>query len=419
MRFSTLEQWLAWQEGLHPSAIDLGLQRPGEVLQRLGWQRPDFAVITVAGTNGKGSSSAMLEAILQAAGYRVGCYTSPHILRYNERIRIDGEEVGDESLCEAFERVDQARGDTSITYFEFGTLAAIDLFVRAAVDVAVLEVGMGGRLDAVNLLDADAALVTSVDVDHAAWLGDDREAIGYEKAGVMRSERPAVYGEPNPPASLLAHAGTVGAKLSRLGVDYRYEVGAGEWHWHGPKGESMVLPLPALPGAIQLQNAAAVVATLQALKARLPVSREAIRKGLLTARPHGRFEVLPGTVTRILDVSHNPQAVAVLADNLQQMGGQGALHAVVGMLQDKDLANTLHPLQGLVSRWYLASLEGPRAASAGQLAQVLEAMGVEHYTLHGSVAEAQDAALAEANPGDRLLIFGSFYTVAAALDGPV
>lgn len=415
MRFPTLDAWLAWQETLHPSAIELGLERPGQVLAALGLTSPGHTVITVAGTNGKGSSVAMLEGILLAAGYRVGCYTSPHLLRYNERVRIDGEPVSDEALCESFERIDQARGETSLTYFEFGTLAAMDIFARAGLDVVVLEVGMGGRLDAVNLQDADVALVTAIDVDHAVWLGNDREAIGREKAGIFRAQRPAVCSDPNPPASLLQHARELGTDLYLLGKEFRYAASDASWNWQGPTVSFDGLPMPVLRGCFQLQNAAGVVMALTLLEDRLPVSPAQLRQGLHRVSLPGRFQVLPGAVTTILDVAHNPQSAEALAANLEAQPVAGRTHAVVGVLADKDLGGVLGPLRDIIDLWYPASLDVPRGADFLTLQHALAEQGLEVERGFDSVSEALVAARACARPGDRIVVFGSFYTVAEAL----
>ncbi len=415
MRFDSLEQWLAWQETLHPSSIELGLERPGQVLRAMGLERPGYVVITVAGTNGKGSSVTYLDAILRAGGYRVGCYTSPHLLRYNERVRIDGREMDDAALCEAFERIDQARGTTSLTYFEFGTLAAFDLFARAEVDVAVLEVGMGGRLDAVNLLDPDCALITAVDVDHVAWLGPDRDSIGREKAGILRSGRPAVCSDTAPPESIGAEALRLGAPLHRLGEAFGFTQQGERWSWWGPDGaERQNLPLPALEGAAQLQNASGALMVLEALRVLLPVTDEHLCQGLLGAALPGRFQRLPGLPLQVVDVAHNPQSARELARNLAALGGRGRVYAVAAMLGDKDIEATLAPLAGVVDTWFVASLHVPRGADAARLAAVLQGVGIEARDFE-SVAEARSAALAEAGDEDCVVVFGSFYTVAEAL----
>jgi dihydrofolate synthase/folylpolyglutamate synthase len=415
VRFSTLDEWLCWQEKLHPVGIDLGLERPGRVLAAMGLGDPAHIVITVAGTNGKGSSVALLESILLAAGYRVGCYTSPHLLHYNERIRLNGEAVSDELLCQSFERIDQARGETSLTYFEFGTLAAFDILARAGLDVAVLEVGLGGRLDAANLLDADVALITAIDVDHAAWLGNERETIAIEKGGIMRHARPAVCSDPQPPQSLIVLAEQVGAPLSLLGRDYRYLDGGASWQWLSGSTKRDALPLPALRGKAQLQNAAGVLMVLQQLAERLPVAQQHLKQGLLAVSLPGRFQIIPGEPTIILDVAHNPQSAQVLADNLRMMPVVGKTHAVVAMLADKDLCSTLQYLKGVVSEWYPAGLDVPRGADSAVLQQALLDISEISSVSYGTVTEAIVAAQSRAVPGDRIVIFGSFYTVAEAM----
>ena len=429
MRFPTLDAWLRWQETLHPAEIELGLERVSAVFARL---RPELApgafpcpVITVAGTNGKGSSVAMLEAILAAAGYRVGVYTSPHLLRYNERVRIAGAEAGDEALCVAFERIDQARGETSLTYFEFGTLAALDIFAAAALDVVVLEVGMGGRLDAVNILDPDVALITSIGIDHAQWLGNDREAIAREKGGILRKGRPGVYSGRDMPAALAQTAESLGAELNVLGREFTYHMRRSEWSWQSVEARRDALPLPALRGAHQLDNAAGVLMALACLADRLPVGQAAVRAGLLEARLPGRFEVLPGEVTRILDVAHNPEAAAALGEQLAGLPPVGKTRAVVGMLADKDHAGVFSAVADQVDQWYLADLQAPRGAKARQLAEVLGRVlegrgGSAPVRCFDSVSDACAAAAADSQSGegpggDRIVVFGSFYTVAEAL----
>ncbi|MEJ2345503.1 MAG: bifunctional tetrahydrofolate synthase/dihydrofolate synthase [Gammaproteobacteria bacterium] len=417
MRFTTLDQWLAWQETLNPRDIDLGLERVAAVWERLAQPTLPFAVVSVAGTNGKGSCVAMLEAILLAAGYRVGAYTSPHLLRYNERIRIGGAEADDRALMKAFEQVERARGDTPLTYFEFGTLAALVLFQDAALDAVVLEVGLGGRLDAVNVVDADVALVSSIGVDHVEWLGPDRESIGREKAGIFRPGRPAVCGDPRPPQALLDHAHGLGAPLYRFGSEFGYRPAPTGWSWFGPRRRRNALPAPALRGAVQLQNAAAVLMTLELLRGRLPVEQGAIRRGLLEAHLPGRFQVVPGDVDLVLDVSHNVDGVQVLADNLRAMPAGGRTYAVLGMLQDKDATGVARVLDAAVAHWYAAGLAGtPRGLPASELAQRLAAAGVRApVTVCESIAAACGEARAAARTGDRIVIFGSFYTVAEAL----
>jgi len=416
MKFTRLDDWLRWQETLHPSAIDLGLDRVRRVWDKLG-DRPAPCVITVGGTNGKGSCVAYLDAILRAAGYRVGCYTSPHLMRYNERITIDGQQVSDEDLVAVFQRVEDARGDISLTYFEFGTLAAFCLFAQRDLDVAVLEVGLGGRLDAVNIIDADAALVTTVDLDHAAWLGPDRESIGREKAGILRAGKPAVYGETDPPLSLLQVAEGLGVSLWIAGRDFRSNLDENGWSWQAGKTLRHALPLPALRGRHQIGNAAAVLAVLHLLSERLPVDQRALRAGLVAVSSAGRFQVLPGRPRVVLDVAHNPQAARVLAENLELMAPRGHLLAVFSALADKDIPAIVAPLKRMVKHWYLAPLEGPRALNAGELTQRLTSGGDKpDCSTAPSITEAFDAAMADAGPEDIIVAFGSFLVVGAMLN---
>jgi dihydrofolate synthase/folylpolyglutamate synthase len=415
-RPKTLAQWLAWQESLHPKPIDLGLERPRQVARRLDLLRPDHAVITVGGTNGKGSCVAFLEAMLRAGGYRVGAYTSPHLRRYNERIRVDGVEIDDTALCRAFGRIDAVRGEVSLTFFEFGTLAAFEIFHRAAVDVAVVEVGLGGRLDAVNCLDADAAVVTAVDLDHQEWLGSDRDSIGREKAGIYRTGRPAICADPEPPKSLLEYADTLGAELYLIGSDYDFRVEEGIWRWWHGQRELTGLPIPALLGAHQLRNAAAALMALTTLSKRLPLSFEAIRQGLIGARLSARFQVVPGAVERILDVAHNPQGAATLARCLRERACAGRTFAVLGMLSDKDVVGVVRAMADIVDHWCTVSLDVPRGLSGERLARKLHQARIFDVTPRDRVSEAVQFAEEEAAPGDRIVVFGSFYTAADALE---
>ncbi|HHH42791.1 MAG TPA: bifunctional tetrahydrofolate synthase/dihydrofolate synthase [Gammaproteobacteria bacterium] len=416
-RFATLQDWLDWQETLHPAAIDLGLERVGRVADRLHCRNPARVVISVAGTNGKGSSVAMLEAILLRAGYRVGCYTSPHLLRYNERIRLAGEEVSDQALCDAFARVDAARADDSLTYFEFGTLAALDIMRRARLDVALLEVGLGGRLDAVNIVDADAALLTSIGIDHTEWLGADRASIAREKAGILRAGCPAVCGDADPPDSLREVAQRAGADLRVLGQDFSLVEAARGWHWQGGQRRYRDLPRPALPGSHQLANAAAVLMLLGLLAERLPVNEKSVRAGLQWVQLAGRVQRLPGRVEQVLDVSHNAQAALALVDALRQLPLAGRTHAVLGMMRDKDIDAFTRVLDPLVSRWYPVGLAVERALPAEQLSARLAAIaGVERVHACPTVAAAADRLDSAARPGDRILVCGSFFTVAEWLN---
>ena len=411
----TLADWLAWQEGLHDRPIDLGLERIRAVAGRLAPLPPAPRVITVGGTNGKGSAVALLEAILRAAGYRVGCYTSPYLQRFTEQIRVDCAEVSEGALCEAFQRVEATRGEVALTAFEFTTLAVLDLFHRSALDVAILEVGLGGRLDAVNVVDGDAALITTVDLDHHDWLGPDRESIGWHKAGILRRDRPAVCADPDPPRRLLEYAAASGARLWLRGRDFAFSALDGQrWIWHCA-GIRRTLPCPALSGEHQLANAAGVLALLHAMRARLPVGEEAIAEGLRTACTVGRQQVLQGPVQWWLDVAHNRQAIAALASTLAATPCAGRTRAVVAMRADKD-ATALQALAALVDVWYPAGFPGPRGREAGELAGLISAWsGAARPVTYPDVATACEAAAGDAGKGDRIVVFGSFVTVAAVL----
>ena len=411
-----LADWLARLETLHPNAIALGLERVRQVKDALGLV-PDFPIITVAGTNGKGSTCAYLEAMLAAAGYRVGLYTSPHLLRYNERVRVARQTAEDAEIVASFEAVERARRDIPLTYFEFGTLAAMWHFLRAGVDVGVLEVGLGGRLDAVNVFDADAAVVTTVDLDHMEYLGPDRESIGFEKAGVYRAGRPAICADPAPPRRLLKHAASIGVDLRLAGRDYDIAASADAWRWQGREGVLEGLPHPALAGSYQLDNAAAAIAALLALRKQLPVPRGAIEQGLRDARIGGRFQRVAQVPAIYLDVAHNPQAARALAANLAAVRCAGRTLAVAGMLADKDHAGVFGALAPAVSRWFLADLGGARGAGAPALLEALRRVAAAAPAeLHARPAAALAAALKAAGHDDRIIVFGSFHTVAAVLE---
>ncbi|AND67984.1 tetrahydrofolate synthase [Dyella thiooxydans] len=424
MNTRTLADWLSYQEQVNPRAIELGLERVRAVWQRMGAKRPARHVITVGGTNGKGSTVALLEAMLRQAGRRVGCFTSPHLLAYNERVRIDGTDVDDASLVAAFERIEAARmqgpGEPiPLTYFEFGTLAALDLFARAGLDVAVLEVGLGGRLDAVNIVDADVVAITTVDLDHMDWLGPDRDSIGREKAGIARPGRPAVVGEAEPPAGLLEALHALDATVIRAGVDFRVERLPSGWRWTHRDGTAMTLPDPALAAPVQYANAATAIATLHALghgllgADPLPVVAAAMRGVSVSAR----LQALGGDPALYVDVGHNPQAARALAQWLDAVP-HGRVHAVFGALSDKDVAGVIGALGPRIDHWHLAGLERdtPRGLSAHALADALVAGRPDaRFELHPGVAEALDAARAAALPGETILAFGSFFVASAVL----
>lgn len=431
---TTLGDWLNLLESRHPrgaDGIELGLERVRAVSRTLD-QQQRVPVITVGGTNGKGSTCAMLESILRCAGYRVGLYTSPHLLDYNERVRIDGAAVDDAALCSAFSRVEAARlaaGDIALSYFEAGTLAAWECFAAADADIdaIILEVGLGGRLDATNLYDADCAIVTSVDLDHQDYLGNSREAIGFEKAGIYRSGRTAICSDAAPPQTLIDHAAAIGADLRLLGRDFGYVNQETQWQFWSrvPHGETIhrrsSLAHPGLRGSIQLQNASGVLAALEALAGRLPVAMQDIRRGLLEVELPGRFQMLPGRPAIVLDIAHNPQAVRNLAANL---GAQGqayypATWALFGMMRDKDIASVIEILKPRIDRWLPCALPGPRAASADELAEALAAAGIagaaDAPPAFASVAAAFDYAQEKMGENDRIVVFGSFLTVAAVM----
>lgn len=414
---ATLQEWLAYIETQHTQAIELGLDRLFVVKTALG-QAQRCPLITVGGTNGKGSTCAMLEAILLAAGYRVGLYTSPHLIEYNERVRINGQSADDATLCRAFARVEQARAAVALTYFEYGTLAAWEAFAEASVDVVILEVGLGGRLDAVNIYDPDCAIVTGIDLDHMDFLGDTREKIGFEKAGIFRADKAAVCSDPQPPASLLAHAIAIGAELQLIGRDFGFapQQETRQWSWWG-RGHARrnSLAHPALRGSRQLFNASAVLAALEAVQDRLPVSMAEIRQGLTTVTLPGRFQVLPGRPVTVLDVAHNPQAAHVLADNLLEQGFFGRTWAVCGMLRDKDIESVIAALKGRIEAWLPCTLEGPRGTTATTLATLLRSAGENVVDEFPTPLAAYRYAQEKAAENDRIAVFGSFLTVAEIL----
>jgi dihydrofolate synthase/folylpolyglutamate synthase len=414
VRFRELGEWLAWQQAGHPVEIDPGLERVGAVWRRL--RSPLTAtVLTVGGTNGKGSVCAYLDAILRASGYDTGLFTSPHLVRYNERIRIGGREIDDDTLVDAFAAIDAARSEISLTFFEWNALAALAAFARARVDVAVLEVGMGGRLDAVNLLDADAAAVVSVGLDHREWLGSTVEAIGFEKAGIYRAGRPAVFGGRQVPRSVAAHAAAIGAKLRTIGTDFDFVERSDGWDYVGFGSRRRELPLPGLAGVSQLGNAAVALALLESVEPALLVPDQAVRAGLAAVRLPGRFQVVPGQPEWILDVAHNADAAASLAASLAARPCAGRTFAVCGILADKDVEAIVAAMAPQVRRWIAVGLEGPRALAPAQLAGRIGRAGARSVVAVADVASGLAQARVECVPGDRVVVFGSFLTVGAAL----
>ena len=426
MRFNRLEEWLEWQENLHTNKIDMGLERVGTVWAKLHPEPFPTIVITVGGTNGKGSSIAFLDAILRAAGYRTGCFTSPHLLRYNERIRIDGVEADDQVIIQAFDCVDRARGEVPLTYFEISTLAALDIFTHQSLDATILEVGLGGRLDAVNILDADAVLITTIDIDHTDWLGETREAIGYEKSGIMRAGRPAVYAGDSPPKSLVTRANELHAQLFLAGQAFSFQIEERGWKWRSANKIITSLPMPNLPGRFQLQNASAVLMLLELLQASLPVDLESIKYGIENNKIQGRYQVIHENPKVILDVAHKSRGsagagaqshVGGIAQALGTISCRCIVQAGSSMLANKDISQVAKILAPEIDRWYLGELNTPRAAATKKLCNEVVAAGVanEKIRLGDNLQSALTAAIEELNEDDRLVVFGSFYTVGTVL----
>ncbi len=425
MTRKTVEEWLRWQEQLHSSEIDLGLDRCRQVYDRLIERAPCFLTISIAGTNGKGSCAAFLEHYCLSAGFSTGQYSSPHLLRYNERIRINGQEIDNATLCAAFQRVEDARENISLSYFEFGTLAAIDCFAHKGLDIAIMEVGLGGRLDAVNLLDADVAVVTSIALDHQDWLGADRESIGREKAGIFRAGKAAICGDRNAPASLIKTAGDTGASLFRLGYEFEIEQGNDSFIWSGPGSRLDELPLPRyLPGTAQLENLACAIMALDTLSSsfashgfrRDGINRDAMLDALQNTRLPGRFQLIPGDVEWVLDVAHNPAAARNLAACLRRRPVSGKTTLVLGMLSDKDVHGVVSELGGLIDEIILCTLPGPRGFTAADLTQRIPCADELDLMQAGSVHNGCDLARTASGIGDRIVVTGSFLTVAAALE---
>ena len=420
---NSLDHWLEHCERLHPHNIEMGLDRVRTVVERMALHF-DCPVITVAGTNGKGSTCAMLEACLLQAGYRTGVYTSPHLVHFQERCRVHGETVEPAALLPHFERVEQARlgaapeEAVSLTYFEFTTLAILGLMAASNLEVAILEVGLGGRLDAVNVIDADCAVITSIDLDHMDWLGTDRESIGREKAGIMRTGRPVIVSDPVPPQSVLDHGLEIGADVWTFGRDFNFTGDKQQWGWAGRGRRYSGLAYPALRGANQLVNASGVLAALEALRSRIPVTAQAVRNGLAMVELPGRFQIVPGQPALVLDVAHNPHAVAALTENLDAMGYYPTTHAVFGAMADKDVAPMLARVGPLVDRWYFCDLPTPRAATAEQLRSSWQTVNTRDAVKAGTYMDplsALNAAVAAADPADRIVVFGSFFTVGGVL----
>jgi dihydrofolate synthase/folylpolyglutamate synthase len=410
-----LNDWLAYIEALHPKDIEMGLGRVNQVKQRLNLQI-DFPIITVAGTNGKGSTCAILEHIYHAAGYRVASYSSPHLLRYSERVRVATEEIADQDLIRAFQAVELARQDIQLTYFEYGTLAAMWHFCASKVDVAILEVGLGGRLDAVNVFEPNCAIVTSVDLDHMDFLGDTRELIGAEKAGVFRSNVPAICGDPNPPQSLLDYATKIGAKLARIKVDFDFEAHQQDWRYQAKDFVLAHIPMPALIGDFQLYNAACVITAIQSLQAMLAVKPAAIFQGLLTARLHGRYQYLSAKPDVILDVAHNPHAAKSLASNLKNTETTGRTIAVFAMLADKDITGVVQALADEIDVWFVSGISHVRGADGELIKRLVhDQLPYASIRLFEGIANAYEQACIDADENDRIIILGSFFTVAEVM----
>ncbi len=419
MRFETLPEWLTWQENLHFTEVDPGLSRIGQVWNQLRKAKTvlPFTVVTVAGTNGKGSSVAMLESILRAAGYRTGTYTSPHLLRYNERICINSIPCDDSTICDAFERIDNARQDVSLTYFEFATLAAIDIFIEQKIDIAILEVGMGGRLDAVNLFDTDIALITPIGLDHINWLGTTREQIGREKAGIIRANRPVVCSESEPPETILEYAQSLSATLYKAKKDYQMTVHQTDWDWESADLCWQNLPFPALAGSYQFNNAAAVLKVIELLiQQGKDIPKEAVSAGLSNVKLAGRFQQISGPVEQIFDVTHNQQGAENLAKLLAEKPCDGKTYAVLAMLKDKDVTAVVDVLSSSIDTWYLAGLSGSRGMTADEMADKISHLIEPAKRVNSTeVVDAYHLAMQHAENGDRVLIFGSFHTVEAVM----
>ncbi|MDD1618459.1 MAG: bifunctional tetrahydrofolate synthase/dihydrofolate synthase [Methylococcaceae bacterium] len=417
MRFDSLKGWLDWQESLHPVKIDLGLERAAQVYHALNPDCIKPITITVAGTNGKGSCIAYLEAIYRAQGYRVGAYSSPHILKYNERIKIDGKPVSDELICEAFARIESVRCNTSLSYFEFGTLAALDIFWRSGLDIQLLEVGLGGRLDAVNIIDPNVSLITSIGIDHIDWLGETREAIGQEKAGIFRAKTPAIIGDCDPPESLLQSAIDKDARLYCINKDFGYKKQTTTWDWFAGDRHISQLPEPGLKGEHQYRNASSVILAVEVLAKSLPVSDMAIRIGLKNIQLLGRFQLIDDKIPVLIDVGHNPEAVKTLVDYLNMTFPDKRIHAVFSMMKDKDIAGVLEIMNPVVYDWFFAPIANPRAATEPLMRKIFSQSSVSRISFgFTGFADAFNAAKNQSLENDLLLVFGSFFLVSDCLN---
>lgn len=407
MKLSTLPEWLAWIDKVHATEIDLGLERVKAVAERLDVLSPACPVITVGGTNGKGSTVAGLEAIYLAANYRTVAFTSPFLFKPNEQVRLNGKMVNDDALCAAFARVEEARGEIPLTPFEFFTLAALIIFKQHSPDVMILEVGLGGRLDAVNIIDANVAIIASIGIDHVNWLGHTREQIGFEKAGIFRSERPVVCGDFDPPNTLIEAAASISAPFYQQGRDFDFIDQGASWSWQSEIAKYEHLP----KNALALQNLSSVLMAVTLLQLHLPVPPEAVVKGLLTVLLPGRIQIIPGEVTEIYDVSHNPAAIEFLINRLKTLNCAGKTYAVFSMLADKDIISSISTIRDWIDEWYVAPLNGKRAAPITMLEDSFTAAGVNQVSFFNSITAAYDQAASDAKSGDRILIFGSFHTV--------
>lgn len=417
MHFDSLKGWLDWQETLHPKSIDLGLKRVAQVFQRLKTNAVKPVTITVAGTNGKGSTIAFLEAIYRAQGLSVGAYTSPHIIKYNERIKVDGVAVSDSLICASFERVEAVRDDISLSYFEFSTLAALDIFSRANVDIQLLEVGLGGRLDAVNIVDADATIITSISIDHTAWLGETREAIAYEKSGIFRKGIAAIISDTNPPQILIDHANKTHAPLLRISHEFSYKKANEHWSWHQQNSDINELPPPRLKGEHQYRNASAALTAIQTLQDKVPVSDAAIKQGLSQASLAGRFQLIQSVPPVLLDVSHNPQAALALVEYLQAEFKKTPIHAIFTMMSDKDLVGVIKLMHPFIKHWYISPLDNPRTSKKSDIHHAFQVCHIEQLSsdFENFISAYQAAKTGADTDNGLVLVFGSFFLVSEYL----